>query len=54
MTILISNQGAEEILHIQREMSLHLDYCAEFGLSRKDIEEQEEHQGKQLSLSSWY
>lgn len=36
--------GAEEILHIQREMSLHLDYCAEFGLSKKEVEEKEEHQ----------
>ncbi|KAF6219465.1 hypothetical protein HO133_003932 [Letharia lupina] len=36
--------GAEEILHIQREMSLHLDYCAEFGLSKKEVEKQEEHQ----------
>lgn len=38
-------QGAEEILHIQREMSLHLDYCAKFGLSKKEVEEHEEHQG---------
>lgn len=36
--------GAEEILHIQREMSLHLDYCAEFGLSKTEVEKQEEHQ----------
>lgn len=43
------NQGAEEILHIKREMSLHLDYCAEFGLSKKDVEEQEEHQGNHSS-----
>ncbi|KAM0798504.1 hypothetical protein BDR22DRAFT_859260 [Usnea florida] len=35
---------AEVILHIKREMSLHLDYCAEFGLSKMDIEQQEEHQ----------
>ena len=39
------DQGAEEILHIQREMSLHLDYCAKFGLSKKEVEEHEEHQG---------
>ena len=33
-------------------MSLHLDYCAEFGLSKNEVEEQEEHQGKTLTLSS--
>ena len=49
-TTLTSNQGAEETLHIQREMSLHLEYCAEFGLSQEDVEEQEEHQGNQSSL----
>lgn len=45
MVNLILDQGAGEILHIQREMSLHLDYCAKFGLSKKEVEEHEEHQG---------
>ncbi|KAL9070143.1 MAG: hypothetical protein Q9161_005095 [Pseudevernia consocians] len=36
--------SAEEILYVKREMSLHLDYCAEFGLSKNEVEEQEEHQ----------
>ncbi|KAJ5907587.1 heme oxygenase-like multi-helical [Penicillium taxi] len=30
--------SARIILHIQREMSLHLDYCASFGLSKEEIE----------------
>lgn len=42
---LILSQGAKEVLHIQRQMSLHLSYCAGFGLSKKDVEGQEEHQG---------
>ena len=32
-------------------MSLHLDYCAEFGLSKEEIEQQEEHQGIRPYLS---
>ncbi|KAA6412830.1 MAG: thiamine biosynthesis (Thi-4) [Lasallia pustulata] len=36
---------ANEILHIQREMTLHLTYCREdFNLSKPDIEAHEEHQ----------
>lgn len=31
-------QSARIVLHIEREMSLHLDYCASFGLTKKDIE----------------
>ncbi|KLJ09548.1 hypothetical protein EMPG_15042 [Blastomyces silverae] len=30
--------SAEIVLHIQREMNLHLDYCASFGLTKQDIE----------------
>ena len=37
--------GAETILHIKREMSLHLDYCKEFGLSKKDVESTRASQG---------
>ena len=31
-------QGAGEILHVQREMELHITYCQGFGLSQKEIE----------------
>jgi len=34
--------SADIVLHIEREMSLHLDYCAEFGLSKQDIERHKE------------
>lgn len=30
--------SAQIVLHIQTEMELHLSYCAEFGLSRQEIE----------------
>ncbi|KIV85956.1 phosphomethylpyrimidine kinase [Exophiala sideris] len=30
--------SANIILHIEREMALHLGYCAEFGISKADIE----------------
>lgn len=29
--------SAQIVLHIQKEMSLHLDYCKDFGLSKEDI-----------------
>jgi thiaminase len=30
-------RSAEIVLHINREMSLHLEYCAEFGLPKAEI-----------------
>ncbi|KAI1375948.1 Phosphomethylpyrimidine kinase-domain-containing protein [Hypoxylon crocopeplum] len=36
--------GAKMISHLHTEMKLHLDYCQEFGISKKDIEATEEHQ----------
>ncbi|KAJ5112483.1 hypothetical protein N7532_000528 [Penicillium argentinense] len=30
--------SARIVLHIQREMALHLDYCASFGLSKQEME----------------
>lgn len=33
--------SASIILHIEREMALHLGYCAEFGISKADIEHRE-------------
>lgn len=32
------SQSARIVLHIQREMALHLDYCASFGLSKQEME----------------
>lgn len=45
-------QSAKIVLHIEREMALHLDYCRGFGLSRSDIERQEENQGVTLRFFS--
>ncbi|KAK2813611.1 hypothetical protein FQN50_000006 [Emmonsiellopsis sp. PD_5] len=36
--------SAQIVLHIKREMELHLDYCASFGLSKEDIENCKESQ----------
>ncbi|KAK8076462.1 thiamine biosynthesis protein (thi-4) protein [Apiospora phragmitis] len=36
--------GAKIVTHINTEMSLHLDYCASFGISKEQIEATEEHQ----------
>jgi thiaminase len=32
--------SANIILHIEREMQLHLSYCAEFGITKADLEEE--------------
>jgi thiaminase II len=37
-------RSAEIVLHIKREMDLHLSYCAEFGLSKEDVLNVEESQ----------
>jgi len=34
--------SAQIVMHIDREMELHLDYCKEFGLSKEDIVKQKE------------
>ncbi|KAJ5333907.1 hypothetical protein MYU51_018297 [Penicillium brevicompactum] len=31
--------SAQIVLHIQREMALHIDYCASFGLSKQEMED---------------
>ncbi|KAJ6179605.1 hypothetical protein N7519_010066 [Penicillium mononematosum] len=31
--------SAQIVLHIKREMALHIDYCASFGLSKQEMEE---------------
>jgi hydroxymethylpyrimidine kinase/phosphomethylpyrimidine kinase len=40
----ISNiaRSAEMILHIQTEMEMHLEYCAEFGIRKEEIEQTRE------------
>ncbi|KAI8634900.1 Rapamycin-insensitive companion of mTOR, N-term-domain-containing protein [Xylariaceae sp. FL1651] len=36
--------GAKIVSHIHTEMSLHIDYCKSFGISKEEIEATEEHQ----------
>ncbi|CAG8028682.1 unnamed protein product [Penicillium nalgiovense] len=33
------NSSTQIVLHIKREMALHIDYCASFGLSKQEMEE---------------
>lgn len=40
------SQSARIVLHIEREMSLHVDYCASFGLSKADMENTPETNGE--------
>ncbi|KAI9782648.1 MAG: hypothetical protein M1835_003990 [Candelina submexicana] len=35
-------KSAEVVLHVHREMSMHIDYCNSFGLSRHEMESEEE------------
>jgi len=44
-------QEAEIVLHIRKEVALHIGECKAFGLTEKMIAEQEEDQG---TLSSLY
>ena len=46
--------GARTILHIEREMSLHLDYCKEFGLSKKEVESTRASQGMSDIFSTFF
>jgi hypothetical protein len=43
-------QSAQIVLHIQREMALHIDYCASFGLSKQEMEASPETIGKSLAF----
>ena len=39
-------EGAAIVLHIEREMKLHLDYCKTFGVSKETMEAADEHLGR--------
>lgn len=41
-------ESAGIILHIHREMALHINYCEGFGMTKAEIEAAEESQGKLL------
>jgi hypothetical protein len=48
--LLTKPQSAEIVRHIYEEMKLHIDYCAEYGLSKEDIMNHEEKQGMPTCL----
>ncbi|ORY10411.1 Phosphomethylpyrimidine kinase-domain-containing protein [Clohesyomyces aquaticus] len=37
---------AQQVLHLQEEIKLHVEFCKDYGLTVEDIENQEESQGK--------
>ena len=43
-------QSAAIVANCFREMSLHVQYCAGFGISKEQMEKTEEHQGKYWSF----
>ncbi|KAK0637234.1 Phosphomethylpyrimidine kinase-domain-containing protein [Bombardia bombarda] len=45
--------SAEIVTHIFREMDLHVQYCKGFGISKDQMEDTEEKEGKQTSRQDW-
>jgi hypothetical protein len=45
-------QGAKIVSHIYHEMSLHVDFCKGFGVSREEMEACEESQGNLAPLGA--
>lgn len=39
-------KSAQQVLHLQEEIKLHVEFCKEYGLLIEDIEKQEEDQGR--------
>lgn len=37
-------RSARQVLHLQEEIKLHIDFCKDYGLTPKDLENQEEDQ----------
>jgi len=46
-------QSAQIVLHIEREMALHLDYCESFGLTKQEMEDTKEDIGKVFLLTKY-
>ncbi|KAF2263735.1 hypothetical protein CC78DRAFT_544684 [Lojkania enalia] len=38
------SQSAQQVLHLQEEIKLHIEFCKDYGLSLQEIEQQEEDQ----------
>ena len=47
---LTDGKSAKIVAHIHHEMSLHIDYCKDFGVTKEEIEASEESQGISSSL----
>lgn len=39
-------QSAQQVLHLQTEIKLHIEFCKEYGLTPEELEKHEEDQGK--------
>ena len=39
-------QASDIVTHVKHEMSLHVNYCKRFGISREELETSEENEGK--------
>jgi hypothetical protein len=48
---LIDGKSAKIVAHIHHEMSLHINYCKDFGVTKDEIEASEESQGMFLAPS---
>jgi len=43
-------KAAKIVLHIYKEMGLHIDYCKDFGITKEEIEATTESQGMRNNL----
>lgn len=42
-------QSARQVLHLQEEIKLHIEFCKDYGLTQEDLEKEEEDQGEHKS-----
>jgi hypothetical protein len=44
-------RSVQQVVTLQKEIQLHVDFCKEYGLEEADIVEQEEDQGRKLRVT---
>lgn len=44
-------RSIQQVVTLQKEIQLHIDFCKEYGLKEADITEQEEDQGKSVDAT---
>lgn len=42
-------QAAQQVVHIQEEMKLHIAFCKEYGISEEEMQKQDESAGECIS-----